>query len=100
MWDDSDMTPTGIGGRCLNAWQASKRLKDGRGSLQEVVVPLSHDGHLAGDFDSFATAYHGVGCSKPLNPEAIMPLVCAQSLLAPSACCGYGTQWGIHSCCP
>ena len=49
MWDDSDMTPTGVGGRCLNPWQASKRLKDGRGTLQEVVVPLSHDTHLSGD---------------------------------------------------
>lgn len=48
MWDDSDMTPSGVGGRCLNSWQASKRLKDGRGSLEEVVVSLAHDAHLAG----------------------------------------------------
>ncbi len=49
MWDDSDMAPFNIGGRCLNSWQASKRLKDGRGGLQEVTVQLSHDANLAGD---------------------------------------------------
>ena len=48
MWDDSDMAPAHISGRCLNSWQASKRLKDGSGGLQEVVIPLAHDTHLAG----------------------------------------------------
>lgn len=48
MWDDSDMAPSGVGGKCLNSWQASKRLKDGRGALEEVVVSLAHDAHLAG----------------------------------------------------
>ena len=59
VWDDSDMTPTGVGGRCLNPWQASKRLKDGRGTLQEVVVPLSHDTHLSGEPGSLAAVHRG-----------------------------------------
>ena len=34
--------------RCLNSWQASKRLKDGRGDVEEIAVQLGHDTHLAG----------------------------------------------------
>lgn len=52
VWDDSDTSPTNIGGRCLNSWQASKRLKDGRGGVEEVVVSLSHDPNLAGEISA------------------------------------------------
>lgn len=47
MWDDSDMGDN-VGGRCLNSWQASRRMKAGRGDYEEVVVHLSFDEHISG----------------------------------------------------
>jgi hypothetical protein len=84
VWDDSDMTPTGVGGRCLNPWQASKRLKDGRGTLQEVVVPLSHDAHLSGDPSSLAAvhrawSYSGISLA-PVRTK--LSACCAHGMLA------------------
>lgn len=64
MWDDSDMTPAGVSGRCLNSWQASKRLKDGRGSLEEVVVSLAHDAHLAGFEDAGEAGVTAMRCLR------------------------------------
>ena len=47
VWDDSD-TGDAVGGRCLNSWQASRRLKAGQGAYEEVVVQLSFDEHISG----------------------------------------------------
>ncbi len=33
----------------MNPWQASRRMKEGHGSYEEVVVHVSHDDHIAGD---------------------------------------------------
>lgn len=48
VWDDSDMSQSAIGGTCLDSWQASKRLRDGKGAIEEVVVALNHDRFLKG----------------------------------------------------
>ena len=53
VWDDSDMSQAAIGGTCLDSWQAGKRLQEGEGALEEVVVGLSHDTFLQGAPHSF-----------------------------------------------
>lgn len=42
IWDDSDVRPGGIGGTCLSVDQASMRLQEGNGSIEEVTVSLAH----------------------------------------------------------
>lgn len=51
MWDDSDMGDN-VGGRCLNSWQASRRMKAGRGAYEEIVVQLSFDERISGALGS------------------------------------------------
>ncbi len=48
VWDDSDTSQSAIGGTCLDSWQAGKRMRDGKGSVEEVAVALSHDAYLQG----------------------------------------------------
>ena len=33
----------------MNPWQASRRMKEGHGTYEEVVVHVSSDDHIAGD---------------------------------------------------
>ena len=47
VWDDSEMG-SASGGRCLNSWQARRRLKDASGAYEEIVVQLSFDEHITG----------------------------------------------------
>ena len=55
VWDDTG-TGEDIGGRCLNSWQASRRIKDGRGSYEEVVVHISTDEHITGELQACSMA--------------------------------------------
>ena len=47
VWDDSD-TGDNVGGRCLNWWQASRRMKAGHGAFEQIDVQLSFDEHVSG----------------------------------------------------
>ena len=48
MWDDTG-TEDAVGGRCLNSWQARRRMNDNNSTLEEVIVQLSFDEHISGE---------------------------------------------------
>ena len=45
VWDDSS-SAQGFGGSCLTQGEADEKMQDPTGTLQEVIVRLSNDGHL------------------------------------------------------